>query len=94
MKAAAVTAASGLSKAAVREYVYQTARMPLRQLLGVAHYGNLNWPSWVDEANPDTMVPFVRSADDLVVVVAGGDGRHSDWLAGWGVTRIVTQQID
>jgi len=84
---------SGLSKADVREYVYQNARMPLRQLIGVAHYGNRNWPSWVDETNPDTMVPIVRSSDDLVVVVAGGDGRHSAWLAGWGVTRIVTQQI-
>jgi len=86
--------ASGLSKDDVREYVYQNARMPLRQLVGVAHYGNRNWPSWVDEANPDTMIPIVRSADDLVVVVAGGDGRHSAWLAGWGVTRISTQKID
>ena len=29
----------------------------------------------------------------VVVVVAGGDGRHSAWLAGWGVTRVVTQEI-
>lgn len=90
---AADIAASGLSKDDVREYVYQNARMPLRQLIGVAHYGSRNWPSWVDETNPDTMVPIVRSSNDLVVVVAGGDGRHSAWLAGWGVTRIVTQQI-
>ena len=86
--------ASGLSKDDVREYVYQNARMPLRQLVGVAHYGNRNWPSWVDGANPDTMIPIVRFADDLVLVVAGGDGRHSAWLAGWGVTRIATQKID
>ena len=30
------------------------------------------------------MVPVVRAADDVVVVVAGGDGRHSAWLAGLG----------
>ena len=39
------------------------------------------------------LVPVVRGADDIVVVVAGGDGRHSAWLAGWGVTRVVTQEI-
>ena len=87
-------AASGLGKSDVREYVFQNARLPLGQLVGVAHYGNRNWPAWIDETNPDTMVPIVRSPDDIVVVVAGGDGRHSAWLAGWGVTRIVTQKID
>ena len=87
-------AASGLSKADIREYIYQNARMPLHKLVGVAHYGSRNWPSWVDQTNPETMVPIVSKADDLVVVVGGGDGRHSAWLAGWGVTRIATQRID
>ena len=87
-------AASGLTKSDVREYVYHNARLPLGQLVGVAHYGNRNWPAWVDETNPNTMVPIVSSSEDIVVMVAGGDGRHSAWLAGWGVTRIVTQEIE
>ncbi len=86
--------ASGLSKQDVREYVFQNARMPLSRLKDIAHYGNRNWPSWIDESDPDTMVPIVRAVDDVVVVVAGGDGRHSAWLAGWGVTRVVTQEIE
>jgi hypothetical protein len=90
---AAEMAAAGLSKPAIREYIYQQARMPLHRLQGVAHYGNRNWPACIDETNPDTMVPVARCADDIVVVVAGGDGRHSAWLAGWGVTRVVTQEI-
>jgi hypothetical protein len=85
--------AAGLAKADVREYVYQHARMPMHRLKGIAHYGNRNWPAWIDESDPDALVPVVRSADDIVVVVAGGDGRHSAWLAGWGVTRVVTQEI-
>ena len=85
--------ASGFSKADIRQFIYQNARMPLRELKDVAHYGNRNWPSWIDESDPETLVPIVRSADDIVVVVAGGDGRHSAWLAGWGVTRIVTKEI-
>ena len=90
---AAEMAAAGLSKPAIREYIYQQARMPMHRLQGVAHYGNRNWPAWIDENNPDTLVPVARCADDIVVVVAGGDGRHSAWLAGWGVTRVVTQEI-
>ncbi len=90
---AAEISSSGLSKLDVNQFIYQNARMPLRQLKDIAHYANRNWPAWVDETNPDTLVPIVRSADDIVVVVAGGDGRHSAWLAGWGVTRIVTREI-
>ncbi len=86
-------AASGLSKSDVQEYIYQNARMPLHLLLNRAHYGNRNWPSWVDQTNPDTLVPIVRAAEDIVVIVAGGDGRHSAWLAGWGVTRMSTEEI-
>ncbi len=90
---AAEIASVGFTKADIREFVYQNARMPMRQLVGVAHYGNRNWPAWIDESNPETLVPIVRAADDLLVIVAGGDGRHSAWLAGWGVTRICTEQI-
>ncbi|MCH7606620.1 MAG: hypothetical protein IH962_05645 [Chloroflexi bacterium] len=84
---------SGFSKADVREFIFQNARMPLSRLKDVGHYGNRNWPEWIDESNPETLVPIVRQADDIVVVVAGGDGRHSAWLSGWGVTRIVTKEI-
>ena len=90
---AAEIAASGFSKADVQEFVYQNARMPLGLLKGIAHYGNRNWPAWIDETNPETLVPIVRSSDDIAVVVAGGDGRHSAWLAGWGVTRMATELI-
>ena len=84
---------SGLSKSDVQEFIYQNARMPLSSLVGRAHYGNRNWPSWVDETNPDTLVPIVRASEDIVPIVAGGDGRHSAWLAGWGVTRMATEEI-
>jgi hypothetical protein len=90
---AAEIAASGLAKSDVQEYIFQNARMPLHLLLNRAHYGNRNWPSWVDETNPDTLVPIVRASEDIAVIVAGGDGRHSAWLAGWGVTRMATQEI-
>jgi hypothetical protein len=90
---AAEMAAAGLTKAAVRAYVFRQGRMPVGRLQGLGHYGNRNWPAWVDEHDPEALVPVVQCADDVVVVVAGGDGRHSAWLAGWGVTRVVTEEI-
>jgi hypothetical protein len=90
---AAEMAAAGLTKAAVRAYVYQQARMPVHRLKGLGHYGNRTWPAWIDEQDPEALVPVVRCANDVVVVVAGGDGRHSAWLTGWGVSRVVTQDI-
>ncbi len=82
-----------MSKADVREYIYSNARMPMARLQGVAQYGIRNWAGWVDETNPNTPVPIVAKPEDIVVVVAGGDGRHSAWLSGWGVTRITTEPI-
>jgi hypothetical protein len=90
---AAEMAAAGFTKPAIREYIYQQARMPLLRLQGRAHYGSRNWPAWIDQQDPDTLVPVASRADDIVVVVAGGDGRHSAWLCGWGVSRVVTQEI-
>ena len=85
--------ASGLSKADISQFIHQNARMPLWKLKDVAHYGNRNWPPWVDQTDPQTLVPITRSPSDIPVVIAGGDGRHSAWLAGWGVTRMVTREI-
>ena len=85
--------AAGLSKNDVRQFIFQNARMSIRDLTGLAHYGNRNWPSWINESNPDTLVPMVLSDRDIEIFVAGGDGRHSAWLAGWGVTRVVTEEI-
>ena len=66
---AAEVAASGLSKADVKDFVFHNARMPVGQLKGIAHYGNRTWPAWIDESRDDVMVPIVRSASDR--------GRHS-----------------
>jgi len=85
--------AAGLSKSDVRQFIFQNARMSIRELTGLAHYANRNWPSWINESNPNTLVPMVLSDKDIEIFVSGGDGRHSAWLAGWGVTRVVTEKI-
>jgi hypothetical protein len=47
----------------------------------------------VDRENEETLAPIVRTPDDILVLVAGGKGRHSVFMPGWG-TRAVTQKIE
>jgi hypothetical protein len=93
---AALLAAAGWTKADVRAFLYEQARQPLAQLKLGGMYGpetrrNL-WPRWIDHEDPGEMVPIARRPDDLVILVAGGAGRHSLYLPGWG-SRSVTHRI-
>ena len=85
--------ASRFMKADIQEYIFDNARMPISELVGRTHYGNHNWPEWVEDTNPDYLVPIVRSKEDVVILVAGGEGRHSTWMAGWGVTRMKSERV-
>ena len=67
--------------------------MKISELVGRTHYCNHNWPDWVDETDPDYLVPIAQSKEDVVILVAGGEGRHSSWMAGWGVTRMQSEEI-
>ena len=67
--------------------------MLLSELVGGAHYGNQGWPDWVDENGLNCLVPIVQSKNDIAVLVAGGEGGHPSWMAGWGVTLMKTGEI-
>ena len=58
-----------------------------------AYYAPDAWKGLVDESDPDAMVPIVTSPDRIILVVAGGDGRHSAWMPAWGVCRGATEVI-
>ena len=67
--------------------------MPLSEQVGGTHYGNHNWPDWVDENGINCLVPIVQSKNGIAVLVAGGEGRHPSRMAGWGVTLMKTEEI-
>jgi hypothetical protein len=55
------------------------------------------WPDWVDQSNPDEMVPVAASPDAIHVIVTGGDSLPygfvcPSWgtLGGFAVTRPVS----
>jgi hypothetical protein len=80
-------ARAGFDRRAVREFIYEHARLPVSVLRDRGYYAPDAWKNLVDESNPDALVPIVSSPDRIILVVAGGDGRHSSWTPAWGVCR-------
>ena len=96
-------AGDGLSKADVKRYLFEHVRRPLRELLpgpdGSEGLNRDHLPDWLDATDDATRVPKVASADDVILVVAGGTaGRFSVHMCGWGggagLSRLVTVPID
>jgi hypothetical protein len=93
---AELLARAGWAKRDVRAYLFEQARKPLRQVKIGGMYGpesqrNL-WPRWIDHENEAERIPIARRAEDIAILVAGGAGRHSVYLPGWGA-RSVTRKI-
>lgn len=78
---AATIARDGYSKRQVKEFLVEHARFPLARL-GDEYRRHLIQRGAKDA--PDTMVPAVRSVDDVTVIVTGGAGKHSCWQPTFG----------
>ena len=85
-------ARDGWSKQHFKEYLYEKARKPVRLVKLGGLYGREVkrnfWPRWVNRDDDDEMVPLVRRASEITVVVAGGTGRHSAFLPGWATPSV------
>jgi hypothetical protein len=86
-------ARAGFDRRAVRAYIHEHARLPARALRDRGYYAPDAWKGLVDESDPDALVPIVTSPDRIILVVAGGDGRHSAWMPAWSVCRGATEVI-
>jgi len=87
-------AEDGYSRQDVQEYLFEHARMPMKDLRNRSYWNFRVWPEEYDEHDPDFMVPIVYAPEDFIITVAGGTGRHSAWLSSWYMTRSVTERID
>jgi hypothetical protein len=91
---AAEIAGDGYSKADVKGYLFEHARLSIRELAGRMYAGTDPWPDWIDPNDPATLVPMVANPDGFIIVVAGGDGRHSAWLPSWNVCKGATEIVE
>ncbi|MCL5961805.1 MAG: hypothetical protein M1358_21240 [Chloroflexi bacterium] len=90
---AATIAADGWSKQDVKKYIFENARQPLAVLKKGGMWGMQDWPTIPDSAPDDTLVPIAESQEHILVIVAGGSGKHSSYLPTFGITRSVTKAI-
>ncbi len=75
---AATIAGDGFSKADVKSFLFEQARLPLRTLQLGGMWGIQDWPPWMRAVtDPEARLPVVPSPEAIFVIVAGGPGKHS-----------------
>ncbi len=88
---AATIAKEGFTKKQVKEFLFEHARYPLAKLGEEYRQAQLKRHDVRDA--PDTMIPIVRSADDISIIVVGGAGKHSSWQPTFGDGTHPTRRV-
>jgi hypothetical protein len=86
-------ASFGWSKQRVKEYLWQTARQPVKDLRDRGAWGKSPLPNWIDPSDDEARVPIVNRPERLVVLVAGGHQRHMNALLTAGYSLSQTRPI-
>ncbi len=80
---AATVASGGFGKAEIRRALWERARIPWDQV-----------PSeWRQGLAPLPDIPVARHPREIVILVAGGAGKHSCWMPSMGSTAMVTRRV-
>jgi hypothetical protein len=92
---AATIAADGYSKDDVRRALHELARMPLTSFSqeNIERRMYRKFPKLYRDRSLDTEVTVAQRWEDMMIVVAGGPGKHSMYIPTFGGTRAVTQPI-
>ena len=84
----------GFSRADVQRFVFEHARLPLRTLKLGGMRGIQDWPRWMLAVTDDVaLLPQVPSPGDVIVMVAGGPGKHSAVVPNCTFSRAVSRPI-
>jgi hypothetical protein len=89
---AATIASGGYSKEQVKTYLFEHTRVPLARFTPEKRDRRIAMKP-DPNAGPDAMVPIAASADDFIVIVIGGAGRHSAFIPTFGNGRSVTRAL-
>ncbi len=90
---AASVASTGWSRRQVQEFLYQAISRRRDELSAGGMYGMRDWPDELNRMGPDALIPAVPTADDILVLVVGGAGKHSAAIPSFGITVSVTRRI-
>lgn len=92
---AATVASSGWSKHDLQRALWERARVPLGAFSpeNLERFAVLDPARFAGRAPEDTVAP-THAPEELLVVVAGGPGKHSALVFTFGATRAVTVAVD
>jgi hypothetical protein len=87
-------AKDGFSRDDVQRFVFEHARLPLRTLKLGGMWGIQDWPRWMHAVTDDeALLPQVPSPEDVMVIVAGGPGKHSAVVPNCTFSRAVSRPV-
>ncbi len=90
---AAAIAGEGWTKDDVKRFLFEYARQPYGKVKAGGIFGMADPLRWVDHRDGSTMVPIVAQPEHILVVIAGGPGRHSMAVLTDGSTWSVTKPV-
>ena len=88
-------AQGGYSKTDARRFLQAHAHLPLSKFSreNIERRLRVTWKARFANAGPDAPVPLVQDADDIILIVVGGAGKHSAYIPTFGATRSVMRPL-
>ncbi len=90
---AASIAADGYSKEAVKDYIFEHARLPLENISPAHIEYRAKSPMRYGDFIRSKTIPVARR-EDIVVMVVGGAGKHSSFIPTFGLNNAVTKLVE
>ncbi len=92
---AATVANDGISKRDAKRFIAAHAKIPLGTFSSenIERRIRVAFPSLYKNAGMDAAVPMIHNADNLLLAVIGGAGKHSAVIPTFGATRAVTRAL-
>ena len=84
-----------MSKAQVKQWLWERATIPMSKFSqeGIARRFRRKLADQFADAPLDTPIHMWGKPEDLIVIVTGGAGKHSQWVPTFGNTRSVTRVL-
>jgi hypothetical protein len=92
---AATVAGGGMSKADVKQWLFEHATIPLSKFSneGIERRFRRKQAEKYANAPLDAPVHMWAKPEDLIVIVTGGAGKHSQYVPTFGITRAATRAL-
>jgi hypothetical protein len=93
---ARTVADGGFSKSAVKRFLQEHATLPLGKFSreNIERRFRVTFRERYANAGDDAPVPAVQHAENIIIAVIGGAGKHSAWIPTFGATKSVTRALE